>query len=268
MVIWSHSRTIGYCHLKSYLWPQCPCHSSPVSFRRMATPGDERATYDYGPTPCYTFIPHEPAHVLPSRYSVRICLHFVRIKHWKPHEPLLLAPYVPLQSLSWHLGVVPDGNQSGDLSTYKYETMVDTPEYPCRPYCSRLLFTDLILQSEGGLDLADVLRFATTIPWSCPPGISGVTAKIVYTKATEELGAPIDHEQALPDCDQGWRGPAPQVDLEVYFSPEWRLWQPLPLSFSCRVLPMPDEGIDTRRRRNVDRERYCHEVVEASYFGW
>jgi len=233
----------------------------------MASPSAAGTTYDYGPTPRYTSDPHAPRQVLPSQYHVRLFLHFGRTNHWKPHEPLLVAPYVPLQPYGWLFGVIPDGNDADDLETYEYESLVDTPEYPCRPYCCRHLFTDLRLQADDDLDLAEALRFSTTAPWSCQPGLAGVGAKTVYFKATEELGVPIDVEQALPDCDQGGTGMAPQVDLEVYFSPEWRLWQPLPLHFSYKVLPMPDEGSDIRRVRDGARARYCHELLENSYYG-
>ena len=233
----------------------------------MASPSAE-TTYEYGPSPCYNSDPHAPLQVLPMQYQFRLFVHFVRINHWKPHMPCLAAPYVPLQPHRGFVGVIHDGNEAGDMATYQYETLVDTPEYPCRPYCCRHFFTDLRQQSQGGLDLAEVLRFATTAPWSLQPDLPGINAKIFYYKSTEEFGAPIDLEQALPCCDHGGRGLAPQVDLEVFLSPEWRLWQLLPLCFSYHTSTMPEDGSDTRRRRDLAGERYCLEVVENSYYGW
>jgi hypothetical protein len=225
-------------------------------------------TLDFGSTPRYTDDPHAPRQVLPSQYHVRLFLHFVHTNLWKPHEPFLVAPYVPLHPHGWHFGVIPDGNQANDLVVYKCEAMVYTPEYPCRPYCCRHLFADLWRQEDDDLDLAEVLRFATTAPWSRQPGLAGISANIVYFRATDEHGVTIEVEQALPACDQGGIGMAPHVDLDVYFSPEWRLWQPLPLNFTYEMLPMPDEGSQTRRVRDVARARYCHEVVEDRYYGW
>ena len=79
----------------------------------------------------------------------------------------------------------------------------------------------------------------------------------------------MDIEQALPDCDQGGAGLAPRLDLEVYLSPEWRVWQPLPLDFQYTVrYDTLDEGGDTRRVRDVSRLRHCHDLVHSSYYGW
>jgi len=207
--------------------------------------------------------------VLPMQYHVRVALHFCRTNHWKPNGPLCVAPYVPLQAHSCLFGVVSDGNSAEDQAVYEYEIMVDTPEYPRRPYCCHDLLRELALQTDDDFELADGLHFARTAPWSSHPDFAGVSAKLFYFRATAEIGVLMDIEQALPDCDPGGAGMAPRLDLEVYLSPEWRLWQPLPPHFQYTVrYDTLDEGGDTSRVRDVSRLRYYHDLVESSYYGW
>ena len=150
--------------------------------------------------------------------------------------PLDISSYVPFQARSWHFGAVQDANIADDQAVYEYELIVDTPEYPIRPYCCRDLLRDLVVQENDYFDLSDALRFARTAPWSSHPDFTGVTAKLFYFRSTSEVGIPMDIEQALPDCDQGGAGLAPRLDLEVYFSHEWRLLRPLPPDFQYTAI--------------------------------
>ena len=118
-------------------------------------------------------------------------------------------------------------------------------------------------------NVADVLHFSSTAPWSNQPDFAGVSAKLFYFRATAELGVLMDIEQALPDCDQGGAGMAPRLDVEVYLSHEWRLWQPMPPHFQYTVLHnMLDEGGALTRVRDVSRLRHCHDIVNDSYYDW
>ena len=203
------------------------------------------------------------------QYHVRVALHFCRISHWKPNGPLDVAPYVPLQARSWQLGVVSDANSADDQAIYEVEIMVDTPEYPIRPYCCRDLLRDLVVQTDDYFDLSHALHFARTAPWSGHPDFTGVSAKLFYFRSTSEVGILMDIEQALPDCHQAGTGLAPRLDLEVYFSHEWRLWQPLPPDFQYTVhFDKQEEVVDTMRVRDVSRLMQCHNLVNDSYYGW
>ena len=207
--------------------------------------------------------------VLPMQYHVRVALHFCRINHWKPNGPLGVAPYVPLQARSRHLGIVLDANSANDQAIYEVEIMVDTPEYPTRPYCCRDLLCDLVVQTDDYWDLYDALHFAWTAPWSNHSDYAGISAKLFYFGPTSEVGTPMDIEQALPDCELGGTGIAPRLDLEVFLSHEWRLWQPLPPDFQYTVrYDTLEEGVDTLRVRGVSRLMHCHDLVQNSYYGW
>ena len=207
--------------------------------------------------------------VLAMQYHVRVSLHFCRTNLWNPNGPLDIALFAPLQTRGWQFGVVADDSSAYDQAVYEVERIVDPPEYPRGPYCCRSLLSSLISQTDDYCDLSEALHFAVTAPWSLHPDFAGVRGQIFYFPTSTGFGIPLGIDHPIPDFDDTGVATDARLELEVYLSHEWRLWQPLPADFQYTArYDTPDEGADLTTVRDRSHLLHSQDVVHDSYFGW
>ena len=75
--------------------------------------------------------------------------------------------------------------------------------------------------------------------------------------------------QQLPDFDHTGFATDARLELEVYLSHEWRLWQPLPADFQYTVRDdTHEECADLTRVRDRSHFLPTQDYINDSYFGW